>query len=118
MEEKTIDLNSLVVVEQLPKIRETLGVISSEIDKEIEYALALDCTEESKTEVKKYIMEDLAYGVTTIDARGGYTGNVVKMIMCTVPTKEYFVLKEGIMTIDPDAFFLVTDAYEVFGGKK
>ena len=54
MEEKTIDLNSLVVVEQLPKIRETLGVISSEIDKEIEYALALDCTEESKTEVKKY----------------------------------------------------------------
>lgn len=53
MEEKTIDLNSLIVVETLPKIRETLGVISEEIDKEIEYALALDCTEESKTEVKK-----------------------------------------------------------------
>ena len=54
MEEQTIDLNSLVVVEQLPKIRETLGVISKEIDKEIEYALSLDCTEESKAQVKKY----------------------------------------------------------------
>jgi hypothetical protein len=54
MEGQKIDLNSLVVIEQLPKIREALGVISDEIDRRIEKALALDCTEESKTEVKKY----------------------------------------------------------------
>ena len=53
MEEQKIDLNSLIVVETIPKIRETLSVISDEIDKEIEQALALDCTEESKSEVKK-----------------------------------------------------------------
>ena len=53
MEGQKIDLNSLVVIEQLPKIRETLGVISDEIDREIETALSLECTEESKTEVKK-----------------------------------------------------------------
>ncbi len=70
-----------------------------------------------ETEVKKFILDNLSHGVTTIDARGGYTGNYVKMIMCTIPTKEYFILKEGLMTIDPSAFFLVTDAYEVFGGK-
>ena len=53
MEEQKIDLNSLIVVETIPKIRETLSVISDEIDREIEQALALDCTEESKSEVKK-----------------------------------------------------------------
>lgn len=69
-----------------------------------------------ETAVKKYVKQNLAHGVTVIEARGGYTGNMQKMIMCTIPTKEYFVLKEGILTIDPEAFFMVTDAYEVFGG--
>ena len=36
--------------------------------------------------------------------------------MCIIPTKEYFLVKEGIKKIDPEAFFLVTDAYEVSGG--
>lgn len=47
------ELNSLIVVEQLPKITQQLQIISDEIDKEIENALSLDCTEESKQEVKK-----------------------------------------------------------------
>lgn len=47
------ELNELVVIEQLPKITEQLQIISDEVDKEIEYALSLDCTVESKQEVKK-----------------------------------------------------------------
>lgn len=70
-----------------------------------------------ETEIKKYILNNLSHGVTVLDARGGYTGNVMKVIMCIVPTKEYFLAKEGIKAIDPEAFFLVTDAYEVFGEK-
>ena len=31
-------------------------------------------------------------------------------------TKDYYIAKEGILEIDPNAFFLVTDAYEVLGG--
>ena len=71
----------------------------------------------SETAVKKFIMEYLDRGVTVIEARGGYTGNYQKMIMCTIPTKEYFIFKEGIESIDPNAFFMVTDAYEVSGGR-
>ena len=66
--------------------------------------------------VKRFIQDTLSHGVTTIEARGGYTGNHEKLIMCIIPTKEYFFAKEGILEIDPDAFFLVTDAYEVSGG--
>ena len=62
-------------------------------------------------------MNNLSHGVTVLDARGGYTGNFLKVIMCIIPTKEYFKAKEGIKAIDPNAFFLVTDAYEVSGEK-
>ncbi len=71
---------------------------------------------EHETEVKRFITENLSHGVTVLEARGGYTGNVEKVIMCIVPTKEYFLFKEGIHMIDKDAFFIVTDAYEVSGG--
>lgn len=50
MEEK--QLNNLIVVEQLPKIKQTLQVISDEIDEKIKYAMSLECTEESVKEVK------------------------------------------------------------------
>ena len=56
------------------------------------------------------------HGVTVLDARGGYTGNHEKMIMCVIPTKEYYIFKEGIRNIDPSAFFVVTDSYEIYGG--
>ncbi len=70
-----------------------------------------------ETAVKKFIMTHLSHGVTVLDGRGGYTGNHQKVIMCIIPTKEYFLAKEGIHEIDPNAFFLVTDAYEVYGGE-
>lgn len=50
MEEKNID--SLVVVEQLPIIKQQLQIISEEVDKEIKYALSLECDEDSKKEIK------------------------------------------------------------------
>lgn len=45
-------LNDLVIVEQLPIIKQQLQVISDEVDKEIEYALSLECNDDSVKEVK------------------------------------------------------------------
>lgn len=72
---------------------------------------------EKDDEVKKYVIEGLHHSVTVFDAKGGYTKEKQKVLMCVIPTKEYFKLKEGIHEIDKDAFFVVTDAYEVFGGE-
>ena len=72
---------------------------------------------EHETAVKKFIMQHLSHGVTVLDGRGGFTGNHQKVIMCIIPTKEYFIAKEGIHSIDENAFFVVTDAYEVYGGE-
>ncbi len=46
------ELNNIVVIKQLPIIEQKLKVISDEVDKEIQYALSLECNEESKNEVK------------------------------------------------------------------
>ena len=67
-------------------------------------------------EVKKFVLKHLSHGVTILDAKGGFTGQNQKVIMCFIPTKEYFIAKEGIHEIDSNAFFVVTDAYEVSGG--
>lgn len=71
---------------------------------------------DNETTVKKFLMHNLNHGVTVLNGRGGYTGDNQKVIMCIIPTREYYVVKEGIKQIDPKAFFLVTDAYEVSGG--
>ena len=52
MKENELNLNEIIIVEQLPKIKQQLQVISDEVDKEIEYALSLECNDDSVKEVK------------------------------------------------------------------
>lgn len=72
-------------------------------------------TSESE-KVKEYIMNSLGHGVTVFPVKGGYTNEKQKMLMCVIPTREYYRLKEGISKIDEDSFFVITDSYEVKGG--
>lgn len=51
MEEK--ELNSLIVIEQLPIITEQLDTISKDIEKRVNKALKLECDEDTVKEVKK-----------------------------------------------------------------
>ena len=71
----------------------------------------------NETEVKKFLLRELSHGVTILDAHGGYTGNVLKVIMCVVPTRQYVTVKEGVLDIDPQAVIMVSDVYEVIGSK-
>lgn len=68
-------------------------------------------------EVKNYVMVKLGHGITIFNAVGGFSKEDQKVLFCVIPTRDYFKLKEGIHDIDKDAFFVVTDAYEVFGGE-
>lgn len=66
--------------------------------------------------VRNYLMNELHHGVTIFNVKGGYTDKKDEVILCVVPTNEYYKVKEGIHEIDETAFFVVCDAYEVFGG--
>ena len=71
---------------------------------------------EKEKEISQYIVENLGYGVTVVNARGGYTNDSKKVLMCAVPTRQYYQLKEVIQSIDINVFFLITDTYEICGG--
>lgn len=72
---------------------------------------------EEEEKIKEYVLKELGHGVTTFDAKGGFTKAKQKVLFCVIPTKDYFKLKEGIYKIDSSAFFVATDAYEVYGGE-
>lgn len=94
-----------------------ISVMADKVILGISQCKAFYIVTEHETTVKKFIIGHLSHGVTVLDGRGGFTGNNQKVIMCIIPTKDYFLAKEGILGIDPNAFFLVTDAYEVSGGR-
>ena len=94
-----------------------IGIMTDKVILGISESKTIYIITEHEEKIKQYILKNLSHGVTIIEAKGGYTGNQQKIIMCIIPTKEYFKAKEGIHTIDPNAFLLVTDAYEVRGVK-
>ena len=62
-----------------------------------------------------YLLNELKLGITLIETRGGYTNKKDQIIMCVVPTSDYFRVSEGINQIDKNAVVLVTDAYQTSG---
>ena len=74
-------------------------------------------TSESK-EIKQYILDTLSCGITEFKVKGAFTQRKKDLFMCVVPTEKYSVLKSKIKEIDPSAFIIVSDCYEVIGGTK
>lgn len=70
---------------------------------------------EHETSIKNFLMRELGKGVTVLEARGGYTGDRKKVMLCAIPTKDYFIAKEGILEIDKDAIILINDLYQSEG---
>ena len=64
-------------------------------------------------EVKEYLLSIDGVGATIIDAEGGYSEKNQTLLLAVVPTRSYFVVKDGLKEIDKDIFFLVCDSYEV-----
>lgn len=64
-------------------------------------------------EVKKFLLSVNNVGVTMLNVKGGYSNDKHLLLLAVVPTRNYFIVKEGLKALDKDVFFLVCDAYEV-----
>lgn len=64
-------------------------------------------------EVREFLLSITDGGVTLINAKGGYSNNKETLLLGVVPTRQYFIVKEGLKQIDENMFFLACDAYEV-----
>lgn len=67
----------------------------------------------NEKEVKKFLLSINNVGVTMINTKGGFSNDKHQMLLAVVPTRNYFIVKEGLKALDKDVFFLVCDAYEV-----
>ncbi|QDQ00076.1 YitT family protein [Lysinibacillus fusiformis] len=66
-------------------------------------------------EVRDAIYAEIDRGVTKLPAIGGYTGEARPVLMVVVYQTEFTKLKQLIKNVDPSAFVIVSDAYEVLG---
>ncbi len=61
------------------------------------------------------ILNKIGRGVTTIDVRGGYTGNKISMIMCTLRINQVHEVCNCAKRHDKGAFIVICDAGEILG---
>lgn len=72
----------------------------------------------NKPDEIKGLINTMKTGYTLLKAEGGYTKNKRDVIMCVLHTKDYYMFKNVVQQIDPEAFIIITDCYEVYGGKR
>lgn len=70
------------------------------------------------SEVKKIIANEYDSGVTILQTKQEYLHKKGEMLMVAVSNFDCYHLRNRILEIDPNAFFVINDCYEVNGGKK
>ena len=66
-------------------------------------------------DISRDIMQKNQRGVTIIRGQGGYTGRDEQILYTVITFRELPQLKKLILSVDPDAFVVVTDTLEVMG---
>ncbi len=66
-------------------------------------------------EIRVFIINELDRGCTILRGEGGYTGEEKDVIYLALHTRELPKVKSAVKSIDPLAFIVVNDAYEVMG---
>ncbi len=93
------------------------GLVSDRVILGISEYKTLEIITTEEEAIKEFIM-NLNHGVTEISAKGGYTNKKNTILLCAIPTREYFIATEGIARLDPDAFIIIMDTYEIRGHKE
>lgn len=94
-----------------------ISLISDRVILGISDSKAFFIITEKDEQVKEYILKVLGHGVTIFKATGGKDTKRKDVLMAVIPTKDYYKLTQGIKQIDKEAFYIITDTYEVFGGE-
>lgn len=69
-------------------------------------------------DIKKVIDDEYSLGVTILQTKSEFLRKKGEILMVAVSNHDCYPLRNRILEIDPDAFFVINDCYEVNGGKK
>jgi uncharacterized membrane-anchored protein YitT (DUF2179 family) len=66
-------------------------------------------------EVSDMILTRINRGTTLLTGKGGYTHKDKQVIMCVVKKSQIYDLKQGVNSISPESFMILSSAAEVRG---
>jgi len=66
-------------------------------------------------EIAQRIMNDMGRGVTRLYAKGEYTDTERDVLLCVMTKREIPMVRSLTKEIDPKAFVIISDVYEVLG---
>ncbi|PID29580.1 MAG: membrane protein [Candidatus Cloacimonadota bacterium] len=66
-------------------------------------------------QIKEKIFEKINRGVTFFKARGGYKNEEITVLFCAVNRRQVALLRDIVKDIDPKAFMILNDVYDVMG---
>ncbi len=89
-----------------------ISIISNKTILELNQNKVLYIYSNETNKIKDYLNNNFGYDLTIFNSIGGFSKERKKLYMCSVNTKDYYVIKEGILYIDPKAFIIVTNSYE------
>jgi len=70
---------------------------------------------ERAEEINQMVVDDLNRGITEFEARGGYTGDRKRVLLCIISRSEVSELKTAVSKIDKNAFVIISNVHEVLG---
>ena len=66
--------------------------------------------------IEDYVMNDIGVGATEMRIHSGLFDRKKQMLMCILHNRQYNHFKSDILLMDPNAFILTKNCYEVSGG--
>lgn len=96
----------------------TVFIITKAIDLVQEghsYAKAAFIISPKSKELTDKVMQELNRGVTQLQGRGAFTNSEKDVLFVIVSRREVQKLKDLTLSVDPQAFFVITDVHEVLG---
>jgi len=93
----------------------TTSVLINKIFEGVGYTKMVYIISDQYLEIRDIIISDINKGGTAITAKGLYTNDDKSMIMTVLKNKEIRDLQAFIKRVDPNAFMIISEVYEVLG---
>lgn len=93
----------------------TTGQVINLITSGTNYAKMAYIISDEYQAIREALLIDMGIGGTAIDSHGMYTNDAKQMIMTVVRNRKITQVSNIVKNIDPKAFMIITNAYEVLG---
>ncbi len=93
----------------------SIGVVINKVFEGVSYSRMVYIISDKYSEIREIIINDLDSTGNRLDIEGLYTNKERKMIMTVMRNKKIHGLTEHIKEVDPNAFVIISEVYEVLG---